>query len=47
MLRSGIVSAGQCLQVIADQLIETLAESLGILSRASHELLIDREGDVD
>jgi hypothetical protein len=27
-------------------LIETLAESLGFLSRAGYELLIDREGDV-
>ena len=41
----GIVSAGYRLQVIANQLIETLAESLGFLSRASYELLIDREGD--
>src|ERR1700674_5242020 len=42
----GIVSAGYGLQAIADQLIETLAESFGFLSRASYELLIDREGDV-
>ncbi len=42
----GIVSAGYGLQVIADQLIETLAEGLGFLSRASYELLIDREGDI-
>jgi len=42
----GIVSAGYHLQVIADQLIETLAEGLGFLSRASYELLIDREGDM-
>jgi len=42
----GIVSAGYRLQIIADQLIETLAESLGFLSRASYELLVDREGDV-
>jgi len=42
----GIVSASDRLQVIADQLIETLAESFGFLSRASYELLIDREGDI-
>ncbi len=42
----GIVSTGYRFEVIADQLIETLVESLGFLSRASYEVLIDREGDL-
>ena len=37
----GIVSAGNVLQVVADQLIETLAESLRLLSSASDKLLIN------
>src|SRR5271157_239590 len=41
-----IVAAGQLLQVIADKLIETLAEGIGLLSGASDKLLVDRQGHV-
>jgi len=40
----GIV-AGQFLQVIVDQLIEALAESVSLLSCACGKLLVDRERD--
>jgi hypothetical protein len=36
-----IVSAGHRLQVVANELIETLPESFGPLSRTSNELLTD------
>ncbi len=42
----GIVSASNRLQVVADQLIEALAESFGFLSGASYKLIIDGKGDV-
>jgi hypothetical protein len=37
-----IVAASQLLQIVADQLIETLAESVRLLSSPSDKLLIDR-----
>ena len=43
---SRIVAACQGLQVIADELIETLPKRLCLLASASHGLLINGEGDV-
>lgn len=42
----GIVPASDRLQVVADHLIEALAESLGLLAGASHKLIFDGESDV-
>ena len=39
----GIVSTRHRLQVVANELIEALPESLGLLSGTSNELLVDRE----
>ena len=37
----GVVAASQLLQVVADQLIETLAQGIRLLSGTSDELFID------
>jgi hypothetical protein len=42
----GVVSAGEGLEIVADELVEALAESFGLLAGASDELFVDREGDV-
>ncbi len=42
----GIVAAGEGLQVFADELIKTLAESFRFFSGARDELLVDRERDI-
>lgn len=42
----GIISAGDSLQVVADHLIEALAQRLGLLAGAGHELIIEGQGDV-
>ena len=41
-----IAAASQRLQVVADQLIQTLPEGLRRLSGAGDKLLVDRKGDV-
>ncbi len=42
----GIVSARNCLQIVADQLIKALAESFCLFSGASYDLIVNREGDI-
>jgi len=41
-----IVTARQSLQVVADKLIEALAEGVRLLSGASYKLLIDGQGNI-
>jgi len=41
-----IVTARQPLQVVADKLIEALAEGVRLLSGASYKLLIDGQGNI-
>ena len=42
----GVVASSQGLQVIADQLVETLAEGVGSFASLGDELLIDGESEV-
>jgi hypothetical protein len=42
----GVVAAGKLLEVVADQLVETLAQGLGFLPGASDQLLVNREGHI-
>jgi hypothetical protein len=42
----GVVSAGEGLEIVADELVEALAESFRLLAGASDELFVDGEGDV-
>jgi|CZKJ01.1.fsa_nt_gi hypothetical protein len=42
----GVVSAGDGLQVVADQLVEALAKSFGFLAGAGDELVVEGQGDV-
>lgn len=42
----GVVAAGNGLQMIADELIEALSQSLRLLTSAGHELIVDGKRDV-
>jgi hypothetical protein len=42
----GVVSAGDGLQVVADQLVEAFAEGFRLLAGAGDELVIEGESDV-
>jgi len=42
----GIVTASQLLQVVSDELVEALAESVGLLPGARDKLLVDGQGDI-
>ena len=37
----GIITAGQPLQIISNELVETLTEGVRFLSRTCHQLLVD------
>ncbi len=42
----GVVSASYGLQVVADHLVEALAQSFRLLAGSGDQLLVDGEGDV-
>src|SRR5260370_16054190 len=42
----GVVSAGDGLQVVADELVQAFAEGFGFLAGSGNELVIKRQGNV-
>src|SRR4029077_396127 len=42
----GVVSAGDGLQVVADELVQAFAKRLRFFARAGNELVIERESDI-
>src|SRR3982074_1982826 len=42
----GVISAGDGLQVVADELVQAFAEGFGFLAGAGDELVVNGEGDV-